>query len=245
MLNSNPTIILVSPQMGENIGASARAMANFSLDDLKLVTPRDGWPSKTAESNAVGALDLIKPVEVFDHTADALKNDHIVYATTARPRDMRKQVLTPKQAALDIQTNAQNGKKSAILFGGERAGLTNDDIALAHHIISIPVNPDFASLNLAQSVLLMAYELHHAQDATPAKEMPVGDSASATHEELNDMLDRLEQELDHHHFFRNKDMHPTMMRNIRNIFMRTEMTEQEVRTFHGIISSLIGKKKSA
>ena len=243
MRNNTASIILVSPQMGENIGASARAMANFGLNDLKLVTPRDGWPSKIAESNAVGALDLLKPVEVFDKTADALKNNHVVYATTARPRDMRKQVLTPEQAVINIHADSKDGKTSAILFGGERAGLTNDDIALAHHIISVPVNPDFASLNLAQSVLLMAYQLYHAQDTTPAKEMPVGDSTPATHEELNDMLNRLEQELDHHHFFRNEDMHPAMMRNIRNIFMRSEMTEQEVRTFHGIISSLIGKKK--
>ncbi len=244
MTHSRPSIILVNPQMGENIGASARAMTNFALSDLRLVNPRDGWPSEPAKANAAGALDIIPPVQIFDTTAESLKDFHTIYATTARPRDMRKGVLTPKQAALDIQANQTNGKRSAILFGGERAGLSNDDIALAHHIIAIPVNPEFSSLNLAQSVLLIAYELLQVNDQTPAKEMPVGDSAPATHEELHDFMERLEAELEGHHFFRNEDMRPTMTRNIRNIFSRSDMTEQEVRTFHGIISALIGKKNA-
>lgn len=242
MPKNSPAIILVNPQMGENIGASARAMTNFSLSDLRLINPRDGWPSKAAEANAAGALDIIPPVQVFESAADALKEFHTIYATTARPRDMRKSVLTPKQAAIDIQTSQANGQRSAILFGGERAGLSNDDIALAHHIIAIPVNPAFSSLNLAQSVLLIAYELLQTSDKTPAKEMPIGDSAPATHAELHELMERLESELENHNFFRSTDMRPTMTRNIRNIFSRSDMTEQEVRTFHGIISALTGKK---
>ena len=242
MTNNSPAIILVNPQMGENIGAAARAMANFNLSDLRLVNPRDGWPSKIAEANSVGAFDFLKPVQVFENTADALKEFHTVYATTARPRDMRKNVFTPREAVKNIRGAMQENKKSAILFGRERAGLDNDDIALAHHIITVPTNENFASLNLAQSVLLMSYEFLRAQDKTTPKEMPVGDSVPATHEETNELMDRLEQELENHHFFRNPDMRPTMMRNIRNMFLRSEITEQEARTFHGIISALIGNK---
>lgn len=240
--NNAPAIILVAPQMGENIGASARAMANFRLSDLKLVNPRDGWPSDSAAANAVGALDILNPVETYENTADALKEYHTVYATTARRRDMRKKVFTAHQAAAKIQTDNAQGKKSAILFGGERAGLCNDDIALAHHIISFPVNENFASLNLAQSVLLMSYEISQtAQEETNA-ELPAGDSRPATHEEVQNVIQRLEQELGTHNFFRNADMRPAMMRNIRNLFSRTDMTEQETMTLHGIISALIGKK---
>lgn len=239
----SPSIVLVSPQMGENIGAAARGMANFNLHDLRLVNPRDGWPSKIAEANAVGALDILPPVQVFNNTANSLKDFHVVYATTARPRDMRKKVFTPREAAKAMTQDAQTGKRSAILFGGERAGLSNEDVAQAHHIISVPVNKDFASLNLAQTVLLMAYEITlTSEELPPATDLPVGESRPASHEELNDMIGRLESELEGHNFFRNEDMRPTMMRNIRNIFSRAEMTEQEVRTFHGIISALIGNK---
>ena len=243
MQGNSPAIILITPQIGENIGASARAMANFGLTDLKLVNPRDGWPSETAKANAVGALDILAPVKIFDSTADALKEYHTVYATTARPRDMRKNVMTAKKAADNIRAQQAKGLKTAILFGGERAGLTNDDIALAHHIISVPVNPDFSSINLAQSVLLIAYEWFQAGDQSAAEHLPIGDSAPVTHEELNELIERLEQELDSHRFFRNPDMRPTLMQNIRNIFTRADLSEQETRTFQGIISALIGKKK--
>ena len=242
MADNKPAIILVSPQMGENIGAAARAMCNFGLTELRLVNPRDGWPSATAEANASGAFDIIPPPEVFDSTADALKPYHTVYATTARPRDMRKKVLTPKQAAAEIKAKQQTGEKTAILFGGERAGLTNDDISLAHHIISAPVNPEFSSINLAQSVLLIANEIFQANDDTLPETLPTGDSVPVSHEELNALMERLEQELDDHGFFRSKDLKPTMVRNIRNIFSRADMTEQEVRTLQGIISALTGKK---
>jgi tRNA/rRNA methyltransferase len=239
-----PTIILVQPQMGENIGAAARAIANFGLKNLHLVAPRDGWPNKIAEANAVGAFDKINPVAVFENTADAIKNYHIIYATTARPRDMRKTVMTPEAAIQDIHTRHAAGQKTAILFGGERAGLTNEDISLTQHIISVPVNPEFASLNLAQSVLLLCYEWKKQTDQTPAEFLPEGDSSDATQAEIIELVERLEQELETHHYFREVNMRPTMMRNIRNIFTRRNMSEQEVRTFHGIISALIGNKKS-
>lgn len=237
-----PSIVLVNPQMGENIGAAARAMLNFGLTDLRLVNPRDGWPNATAEANASGAFDIMPPPQVFDTLVEALKPFHTVYATTARPRDMVKTVFTPNAAASDIKEKQSNGENIAILFGGERAGLTNDEITLAHHIISIPVNPDFWSLNLAQSVLLISHEIHKESDNTSPIETPTGDSIPVTHEELNEMLSRLEQELEEKGFFRSTGLKPTMLRNIRNIFTRADMTEQEVRTFQGIISALIGNK---
>lgn len=239
-----PAIILVQPQMGENIGAAARAIANFGLDTLNLVNPRDGWPSKSAEANAVGALDKINEVQIFESTADAIQSYNTIYATTARPRDMRKSVMTPEAAIADIRARHAQGQTTAILFGGERAGLTNEDISLAQHIISVPVNPDFASLNLAQCVLLLCYEWKRQADETPTEILPDGDSRKATQGEMIELVDRLGQELENHHFFRNPDMRPTMMRNIRNIFTRRNMSEQEVRTFHGIISALIGKKQN-
>lgn len=242
MTNDAPSIILIAPQMGENIGAAARAMANFGLMDLKIVRPRNGWPSERAEANAVGALDVINPVEVLETTAEALEGFHTVYATTARPRDMRKNVMTPHSAIQDMRHKHASNQKTAILFGGERAGLSNEDIALAHNIISVPVNPEFSSLNLAQSVLLIAYEWLQSADNTATEHLPTGGSAPVTHEELHGFIDRLEDELDTKNFFRNEDMRPSVMRNIRNIFSRINMSEQEVKTFHGIISALIGNK---
>ena len=168
MTLTSPAIILIAPQMGENIGASARAMCNFGLEELKLVNPRDGWPSDSATANAVGALDIMPPVEVFENTVDALKPYHAIYATTARARDMRKPVYSARQAATDIAEKQAQGLRTAIMFGGERAGLTNEDIALAHNIINIPANPDFSSLNLAQSVLLIANEIFQATYDAPA-----------------------------------------------------------------------------
>ena len=242
MTLTSPAIILIAPQMGENIGASARAMCNFGLEELKLVNPRDGWPSDIAIANAVGAFEQMQEVQVFDNTADALKEYHTIYATTARSRDMRKPIYSARQSAQDIAKKQSEGLRTAIMFGGERAGLTNEDIALAHNIINIPTNPDFSSLNLAQSVLLVANEIFQATHDAPAIDTPTGDSAPVTHEELNEMITRLESELDTHNFFRNPDMKPTMMNNIRTMLTRANLTEQETRTYQGIISALIGNK---
>lgn len=239
---TTPAIILVSPQMGENIGAAARAVANFGLRDLHLVAPRDGWPNKIAEANSVGAFEHINPIEVFDNTAEAIEPYHTVYATTARPRDMRKSVMTAESAIADMHRRHADGQRTAILFGGERAGLLNDDIALAQHIISVPVNPDFASLNLAQCVLLLCYEWRRQIDNTPAIELPETTGSPATQKQLIGFVERLENELEAHQFFREENMRPTMMRNIRNIFTHRDLSDQEVNTLHGIVSALIGNK---
>jgi tRNA/rRNA methyltransferase len=238
-----PSIILVKPQMGENIGASARAMANFGLKDLSLVDPRDGWPSAAADANSVGAFDHMNAVKVYDSVTDAIADAHTVYATTARPRDMRKPVFAPAQAVEDMIAKGQRGMKTAILFGGERAGLDNDDIALAQNIITFPTNPDFSSLNLAQSVLLLSYEYFRQANDAPAATLPEGKSPAATQGEVEEFLARLESELEDGHFFRNPDMRPAMVRNIRAMFTRADLSEQEVRTLHGMVSALIGKKQ--
>lgn len=246
-----PVIILVNPQMGENIGASARAMLNCGVDELRLVAPRDGWPSEQAEIMSSGALAKMPEVKVYATTAEAVADCHHVYATTARPRDMVKAIMTAREAANDAVTRMAEGQTCAYLFGAERAGLSNEDVALAHTIITIPVNPDFSSLNLAQGVLLCAYEWFQAHvegkhlpsplqpgGRTPgdAKELP------APHAELDNLYNRLEEELRAGHFFRTQEMQPTVMRNVKNMLARGEMTSQEVNTFHGIITALTGKK---
>ena len=153
-----PVIVLVNPQMGENIGAAARAMFNCGIDELRIVNPRDGWPNEKAHIMSSGAFDKLPPVKVHATTAEALADCHYPYATTARIRDMIKPVLTAKEAAGDCRAREAAGQKCAYLFGAERAGLDNKDVALSHSIITIPVNPDFSSLNLGQGVLLCAYE---------------------------------------------------------------------------------------
>lgn len=243
-----PVVILVDPQLGENIGTAARAMLNCGLSDLRIVRPRDGWPNEKAVSASSGALERMPPVEIFDTLPAALTDLHYVYATTARPREMVKPVFTPRAAAQDIRGKQAQGLKIGILFGAERMGLTSDDVAQAHAIITAPLNPGFSSLNLAQGVLLVAHEWWSAQaagdgaDSPAGSLLPIGDSRPATHKEFEDMLTRLESELDTHHFFRNPDMRPTMLRNIRSLFTRAQPTEQEIRTFHGIITALTGGK---
>jgi tRNA/rRNA methyltransferase len=242
MTSVSPAIILIEPQMGENIGAAARAMLNCGLTDLRIVNPRDGWPNERADAMSSGALAIMPPVQVFTSTEAAVADIHYVYATTARPRDMIKPVFTARGAAENIK--AQAGQKTGYLFGPERAGLSNDDVALAHAIITIPMNPDFSSLNLGQGVLLCAYEWFQAMDDTPGM-INNADDAPAPHAELNEMFDRLETELAAGGFFRTQELRPNVMRNLKNMLLRGQMTSQEVRTFHGIITTLLGKKKAA
>lgn len=239
---NTPIVVLVEPQMGENIGAAARAMLNCGLDMMRLVKPRDGWPNERADAMSAGALEKMPPVIVYDSTAAALADCHFVVATTARERDMVKPVMTARAAGEELARRQAAGERTAILFGAERTGLTNDDTALAHAIVTIPLNPAFSSLNLGQAVLLLAYEWLMARDKTPPQQMPTGDSAPVPHEKLVELFDRLEDELESHGFFRSADQRPAMVRNLRNLLSRAQMTEQEARTFHGMISALIGKR---
>lgn len=237
-----PVIILVNPQMGENIGAAARAMLNCGLCDLRLVNPRDGWPNERAEAMSSGALAKMPPVEVFASTAEAIADLHHVYATTARPRDMVKIVMTARGAAADMRDRVLGGQRVGILFGGERAGLDNEDVALAGTVITIPLNPGFSSLNLGQAVLLASYEWMAAGDVTPPSQLVDTDSFPATQAAMTELYHRLETELQDNAFFRAPEMKPTVVRNLRAMLTRAQMTDQEVKTFHGIISALLGKK---
>jgi tRNA/rRNA methyltransferase len=238
----NPAMVLVGPQMGENIGAAARAMLNCGIDTLKIVNPRDGWPNERADAMSSGALERMPPVGVYTSTAEAVADCHFVLATTARPRELVKQVYTARSAVIEARRRAAEGQKIGFLFGAERTGLVNEDIALAHGVITIPLNPGFSSLNLAQAVLLVAYEWLIAGDDTPDRVLTIGDSLPAPHEKQNELFERLEAELQNYKFFRDGGQKPSMVRNLRSLLIRAEMTHHEVRTFHGIISAHTGKQ---
>lgn len=237
-LAGGPAVILVDPQLGENIGTTARAMLNCGLTDLRLVRPRDGWPSEKARSAASGADTVIDGARLYDSTAEAMADLTRVYATTARQRGMIKRVVTPRRAAGEMRKAFARGEKVGILFGRERSGLENDDIALANAVIAVPLNPAFASLNLAQAVLLVGYEWFQAADKTPADQLVVNETRPATKAELMNFFTQLEKRLVVSGFLRNEEKRPSMVRNIRNLFQRAGLTHQEVQTLHGIVGDL-------
>ena len=246
----SPAIILVEPQLGENIGFAARAMANFGLSELRLVSPRDGWPSEKARSAASGA-PVLDDVKTYPSVESAIGDLNFVLATTARPRDMVKPVLTPESAARELAARVARGERTGVLFGPERTGLENDTIALADAVVTAPVNPAFASLSLPQSVLLLSYEwwktcapdmsLGRATETDgPAVEgMDISDTRPATRAELLGLFEHLETELDASGFLRPPEKRPTMVRTIRNMFHRMGATEQDIRTWRGIVTSLV------
>ncbi len=242
---TQPHIILATPQMGENIGTSARAMLNCGLHHLSLITPRDGWPNEKAVSAAAGALDVMPPPLVFSDIRAALADYHYIYATTGKPHPVTKPVFSPAGAIADMQDRIAAGQRVAILFGPERAGLDNVDLQLAHAFVTFPANPDFTSYNLAQSVLVMAYEWCRSQDGMvpPAKITPTGKSQIAEHGEMEGLFARLLVALEHKHFFRTAHHRPTIERNLRAALLRAEMTAQEIATFHGIITAFLDGKK--
>lgn len=242
MPDAKPIIVLVNPQMGENIGAAARAMLNGGLTEMRIVAPRDGWPNPKADAMAAGAMDHIT-ISLFDTTADAIADCHYVYSTAAQERTMVKPILTAKGGAAEMRAKLQEGKKIAILFGPERSGLHNEDVLRTNAMISIPLNPEFSSLNLGQAVLVIAYEWSQLVYNAPDRVLPTGKSLPATAAEFDNFCARLEEILDEKHFFRVEEMKPTMMGNIRNLFVRAEATDQELQTMHGIFSALLGKKK--
>lgn len=244
-----PAVILVEPQLGENIGSSARAMANFGLEDLRLVEPRDPWPNDKAAAMASGAHWVIDGTRIYPATQEAVADLSFVCATTARPRDMIKPVLTPQGAAERMMACAFRGERCGVLFGSERAGLSNDDITLADVVVMAPVNPRFASINLAQAVLLVAYEWHKlvdggslgrrtAFDGPGRPGLQLQETRPATKEELFGLFEHLERELDRAGFFYPPEKRPTMVRNLRNMLQRMQATEQEVRTLRGVIAAL-------
>jgi tRNA/rRNA methyltransferase len=235
-----PAIILVEPQMGENIGAAARAMANFGLTDLRLVSPRDGWPNKKAKAAASGATGIIDEVRVFDTAEAAITDLNFVYATTARIRDLPKPVVGPRDAVTELRTRARAGQATGIMFGRERWGLTNEEVALADVILTYPVNPRFASLNIAQAVLLIAYEwIASGLDGTlPTRTaIPELDHTPAPKEHLLGLIQHLEKALDPTGYFRTPDMRPTMVQNLRAILQRAGFSRTEIDALHGVIGA--------
>ncbi len=232
-------VVLVEPQLGENIGMVARAMLNCGIEDLRLVNPRDGWPSEPARNAASGADVVIDGAQVFETTDDAIADLDYVLATTARPRDMTKDVFTPHAAAAELRKRVAGGGKTGILFGKESTGLHNDDVTRADGVLTVPLNPQFTSLNLAQCVLLVCYEWFTQADVTAPHDLKMpDDTRPATKEELRMMYEHLEQELDATGFLRVAEKRPTMVRNIRNMLGRAGFTEKEVRSMRGIISAL-------
>lgn len=239
----DPFFILVEPQMGENIGSAARAMWNFGLSGMRVVNPRDGWPNTRAVALASGAGRVLDAAGVFATTAQAVSDLNYVYATTARPREMTKLVLTPEEAARDARERAAKGEKIGFLFGRERTGLENDDVIRANAIVTVPVNPEFPSLNLAQCVLLIAYELRQIIDQTPAAVYQTGKSDIAEGAAVERMIQHLVEELDDASFFFPEEKRASMLVNLKNLFSRAPLTDQDVRTLHGVIRSLSEKRR--
>jgi tRNA/rRNA methyltransferase len=237
-----PVIVLVRPQLGENIGMAARAMLNCGLADLRLVAPRDVWPNPKARNAASGADRVVDKACVFESVAEAVADLERVVATTARNRELAQRILTPRQAASEMRGWIGGGERVGILFGPERTGLENDDMVLADTALSIPLNPQFSSLNVAQAVLLVSYEWAVATDGAPPSRMSDHSARPATKDELQNLFDHLERALDQSGFLRHEAMRPAMVNNLRTLLQRANMTEQEVRTFHGVIKFLSKRK---
>lgn len=240
---SKPLFVLVRPQMGENIGAAARAMWNFGLDRLSLVAPRDGWPNTKAVATASGAGRLLDEAELCQTTEDAVAASSFVYATTARPRDLTKDVFTPEAAMIDARNRMAAGQQVAVLFGPERAGLENDDIALANAIVSVPVNPEFASLNLAQCVLLTAYEWRRATVSAPPHELEYAGTEPAKQIEVEKLARHYEERLEDAGFFFPPEKAQGMKQTLRNFWSRMPMTRADVQILHGILRQMVRWKE--
>jgi tRNA/rRNA methyltransferase len=233
-----PAVILCEPQLGENIGTAARAMANFGLWDLRLVRPRDGWPNEKAVATASRADHVINNVRVFETLEEAISDLTLVYATTARSRDMKKAVIGPDEAAGRLVTHIRGGQGAGLLFGREKWGLMNDEVALADMIVTLPVEPAFASLNIAQAVLILAYEWRRQSGL--AETLPFGSGLAdvAPRGELVGLFEHLEGVLDQSGFFTSPEKRPTVIDNLRTALTRGNFSSQEIRTLRGVISSI-------
>jgi tRNA/rRNA methyltransferase len=251
-----PSVILMEPQLADNIGMVARACANFGLDNLRLVSPRDGWPNEKARIAASGANYIIDDAQAYGTLEESLADLNFVVATTARQRDLRKPVMTPEQATTEMRARIARGERCGILFGRERNGLETSEVANADALIMIPVNSRFASLNLAQAVLLMGYEWMRGDpgrslgrvttfERPMAEGVNMGHDRAATKQELLGFFDHLERELEANGFFNPGHRRATVVQNIRTLFSRMCATEQEVRTLRGIVATLAQGKGSA
>ncbi|RTL50889.1 MAG: TrmJ/YjtD family RNA methyltransferase [Bradyrhizobiaceae bacterium] len=238
-----PIVILVEPQLGENIGMAARAMGNFGLTRLRLVKPRDGWPSMSAQRAAAGADHILTAVELFDSVEAAVADCSLLFATSARAHDQAKPVVGPEAAARETIGETAKGGTVGILFGRERWGLQNEEVALAGRIVTFPVNPAFASLNLAQAVLLMGYEwFKHATGGALPHAMPERSERASSYQ-MQTFFDNLVAELDKVEFLRPPEKRDVMLVNLRNIFSRMEPTKQDMHTLHGVVMAIAEGRK--
>ena len=242
-LGPDPAFVLVRPQMGENIGAAARAMLNFGLTRMRVVEPRDGWPNPAAVAMASGAGRILDSASVHDTVAEAVGDCDFVFATTARSRELTKPIVSPERAMEMACAMRAEGKKVAVLFGPERTGLENPDVAVANAIITVPVNPEFASLNLAQCVLLTAYEWRrHTADIThEVLSMPTTEMASVI--EVDKLAEHYETRLDEFGFFFPETKAEVMKIALRNMWSRMPLTRQDVQMMHGMLRQFLRQMK--
>lgn len=239
ILKNNISIILVEPQLGENIGTTARAMLNFGFENLILVNPRDDWPNEYAIKAAAGAIKVIEKTRVFKNLEDAMSEFNFAFSTTIRPRDMVKPVNGLEKMAEKSYKKLEMKQKIAFIFGREKSGLTNHQISLTDEIIEIPTNKNFSSLNLAQAVILVVSELNRFGVSYAKEEIVIPDSLPANKKDLISFFNHLERALDDSGFLKPIEKKPTMMMNIRNIFNRSNLTDQEVKTLRGVITALL------
>lgn len=240
----SPAFVLVRPQMGENIGGAARAMLNFGLDRMRVVDPRDGWPNPKAAAMASGAGRVLDYAGVFPTVQAAIADCDYVFATTARGRELTKPVLTPEHAMMQARALTGAGKKVAVLFGPERAGLENEDLVHAQALITVPVNPEFPSLNLAQCVLLTGYEWQRQGVAVPGEVMEMAGTDFASAIEIEKLGDHFEEKLVAAGFFFPDHKADNMKLNLRNMWARLRLTRAEVQTFHGMLRQIAYKIRS-
>jgi tRNA/rRNA methyltransferase len=240
---AGPVIILVEPQLGENIGMAARAMGNFALSRLRIVNPRDGWPNIAAQRAAAGADQILERAELFDSLEAAVSDLDLLLATTARAHDQAKPVVAPEAAAREIVAHTGGGGTVGILFGRERYGLQNEEVARANRIVTFPVNPGFASLNLAQAVLLMGYEWFKLSTAAALPFAMPERSERASQHQMDAFFENLVRELDKVEFLRPAEKRDTMLVNLRNIFTRMEPTKQDMHTLHGVVMAIAEGRK--
>ena len=238
-----PVFVLVRPQMGENIGAAARAMLNFGLEQMRIVDPRDGWPNPKAVAMASGAGRILDHAGIFPDVPAAIADCDYVFATTARPRELVKPVMTPEHAMTLARALSAEGKRVGILLGPERAGLENEDIARATAIVTVPVNPDFPSLNLAQCALLLGYEWQRQSVTVPPEVMGLARTEFASAMEVQRLGDHFEERLTAAGFFFPDTKAPTMRQNLRNMWARLGLTQAEVQTFHGMLRQIAWRLK--
>lgn len=237
-MNVSPVFILVRPQLAENVGTAARAMMNCAISEMRLVDPDEDHLCSRAIAASSGAGEVLEQAKVFQTVADAVADLHKVYATTGRSRDMIKPIFTAQGMAKDVRENEAQNLKCGIMFGPERTGLENDDLAYADALVNIPLNPKHCSLNLAQAVLLAGYEIFKTMDETPDNYLAMPNTEQANMTEMEHLFEHLEKELDQAGYFHVPEKKPRMVRNLRNIFLRTDLTSQEVRTLHGVITDL-------